>query len=76
MPKITYHSRVVIPQPKADYDDDEDDWYDEADDLSGVRDLTVVCSDPALVNTGLLDADGNPIMKLIENDPIGYIWHR
>lgn len=73
MPRVTYASRVTLSQVRAD---DDDDWYDDPTDMNGVNQhLTVVCQEPGWVSTGLLDVSGIPIMKFIQNNPIGYIWH-
>lgn len=53
--------RYISRRPRAD-----DDYWREP---PFITNLTVMESDP--VSTGLLDADGNEIVRM--NDPIGFI---
>lgn len=69
--RVKYFSSVKKTSLKRSQDDDYD--Y-EVDDLSGLHDLTVTSWDSYTEDTGLLDTDGNPILKQVSPNPIGYIW--
>lgn len=58
--------RYVAMRPRSGYDPDSMEAWDDA------HGITVFDPDDAPVETGLLDANGNPLYRINDRRPIGF----